>query len=154
MSIQDTLAKIAEQKWLIGNNIQGLPKPFIEEVVKVCAGCEFGEQRSRSMRQYLEHYVVPHVPKEDFLNQLKVTHFVCLKCIHQYCRALPYASIVFISVCHRGTTWMGKTHDYDPNDHKERQCSIAKHVGCKFVVKVICPHDASWHIEIWVNPNH
>ena len=49
---------------------------------------------------------------------------------------------------------MGKTHDYDPNGDKQRQYSIAKHVGCKFVVKVICPDNASRHIEIWVNPNH
>ena len=100
LSIEDTLAKIAEQKWLIGNNIQRFPKQFIEEVVKVCAGYKFEEQRSRSMRQYSEHYIVPHVHKKDFLNQLKATHYVCLKSIHQYSRALPYASIVFIFVCH------------------------------------------------------
>ena len=34
------MTKIGEQKWLIGSNIQGIPKPFIDEMVKTCGGCK------------------------------------------------------------------------------------------------------------------
>ena len=36
LSVDETMAKIGERKWLIGSNIQGIPKPFIDEMVKTC----------------------------------------------------------------------------------------------------------------------
>ena len=88
------------------------------------------------------------------MNNLKATYFVCLKPIHKYSRVLPNASTVFIYVCHRGTRFSGKKLEYDLHTDKQRQCSIAKHVGCKFAVKVICPNDIEQDIEIFVNTNH
>ena len=41
LSIKNTLAKIGKKKLLIGNNIQGLSKSFIKEVVKTCVGYKF-----------------------------------------------------------------------------------------------------------------
>ena len=38
------MAKIGEWKWLIGSNLHGIPKPFIDEMVKSCRGCKFGQQ--------------------------------------------------------------------------------------------------------------
>ena len=64
LSVDDTMAKIGEQKWLIGSNIQGIPKPFIDEMVKTCGGCGFGDQSThtsgegRFFRQYTEHHKI------------------------------------------------------------------------------------------------
>ena len=147
LSVDDTMAKIGEQKWLIGSNIQEIPKPFIDEMVKTYGGCKFGDQNThtsgegRSFRQYTEHHKIPVVEQEEFMNNLKATYSVCLKPIHKYSRVLPNASTIFIYVCHRGTRFSEKKPEYDLHTDKQRQCSIAKHVGCKFVVKVICPND-------------
>ena len=106
LSIDDTMAKIDEQKWLIGSNIQGIPKPFINKMVKTCGGCEFGQQSThtsnegRSFRQYIEHHKIPIAEKEEFMNNLKAIYSVCLKPIHKYSRMLPNASTVFIYVSH------------------------------------------------------
>ena len=159
-SVDDTMAKIGEQKWLIESNIQGIPKPFIDEIVKTCGGCKFGQQSThtsgegRSFRQYTEHHKIPIAEKEEFMNNLKVTYSVYLKSIHKYSRVLPNASTVFICVCHRCTRFLGKKLEYDHHTDKQRQCSIAKHVGCKFVVKVICSNNTDQDIEIFVNTNH
>ena len=88
------------------------------------------------------------------MNNLKATYSVCLKPIHKYSRVLPYASTVFIYVCHRGTKFLEKNLESHLHTDKQRLCSIAKHVGCKFAVKVICPHDIQQNIEIFVNTNH
>ena len=48
----------------------------------------------------------------------------------------------------------GKNLEHDHHTDKQRQCSIAKHVGCKFSVKVICSNDTEQDIEIFVNTNH
>ena len=49
---------------------------------------------------------------------------------------------------------MRKKLEHDHHTNKQRQCSIAKHVGCKFAVKVICSNDIEQDIEIFVNTNH
>ena len=114
LSIDDTMAKIEEQKWLIGSNIQEIPKPFIDEMVKTCGGCKFGQQSThisgegRSFRQYTEHHKIPVSEKDEFLNNLKATYSVCLKPIYKYSRVFPNAFTVFIYVCHRGTRFSGK----------------------------------------------
>ena len=160
LSIDDTMAKIEERKWLIGSNIQGIPKPFIDEMVETCGGCKFGDQSTdtsgegRYFRQYTEHHKIPVAEQEEFMNNLKATYSVCLKPIHKYSRVLPNASTVFIYVCHRGTRFSGIKPEYDLHTDKQKQCSIAKHVGCKFAVKVICPNDTEQDIEIFVNTNH
>ena len=48
----------------------------------------------------------------------------------------------------------GKKPEYNLHTDKQRQCSIAKHVGCKFAIKVICPNDIEQDIEVFVNTNH
>ena len=160
LSVDNTMAKIGERKWLIQSNIQGIPKSFIDEMVKTYGGCEFRQQSThtssegRSFRQYTKHHKIIVVEKEEFMNNLKATYFVCLKPIHKYSRVLPNASTVFIYVCHRGTRFSGKKLEYDHHTDMQRQCSIAKHVGCKFAIKVICPNDTEQDIEIFVNTNH
>ena len=49
---------------------------------------------------------------------------------------------------------MGKNLEHGHHTDKQRQCSVAKHVGCKFAVKVICSNDTEQDIEIFVNTNH
>ena len=88
------------------------------------------------------------------MNNLKATYFVCIKPIHKYSRVLPYASTMFIYVCHQSTKFLEKNLEPHLHTDKQRQCSITKHVGCKFAVKVICPHDIEQNIEILMNTNH
>ena len=129
-------------------------------MVKNCGGCEFGQQgtytsgEGRSFRQYTEHHKISVAEKKEFMNNLKATYSVCLKPIHKYSRVLPNAFTVFIYVCHQGTRFLGKELEHDHHTDKQRQCFIAKHVGCKFAVKVICPNDTKQDIEIFVNINH
>ena len=129
-------------------------------MVKTCGGCKFGQQSShtsdegRSFKQHMEHHKILATKKEEFINNLKATYSICLKPIHKYSRMLPNASTVFIYMCHQGTRFLGKKLEHDHHTDKQRQCSIAKHVGCKFAVKVICSNDTEQDIEIFVNTNH
>ena len=154
------MAKIGERKWLIRSNIQGIPKPFIDKMMKTCGVCKFGEQSTHigsgghSFRQYTKHHKILVAEKEEFMNNLKATYSICLKPIHKYSRVLSYASTVFIYICHRDTKFLEKNLEHDHHTDKQKQCSIAKHVGCKFVVKIICPNDTEQDIEIFVNINH
>ena len=154
------MAKMWEWKWLIESNIQSIPKPLIHKMVKTCKGCKFGQKsthtsgRVRSFRQYMEHQKFLVIEKKEFMNNLKVTSSIGLKPIYKYSRVLPYASTVFIHVCHQGTKSLKKNLDDNLHTDKQWQCSIANHIGYKFAVKVICLDDTEQDIEIFVNTNH
>ena len=111
---------------MIGSNIQGIPKPFIDEMVKTYGECEFGQQSShtsgegRSFRQYTEHHKIPITEKEEFMNNLKATYSVCLKPIHKYSRVLPNASTIIIYMYHRGTRFLEKELEHDHHTDKQR----------------------------------
>ena len=92
--------------------------------------------------------------KEDFINKLKATYFVCLKSIRGYSRLFPFASTVFKYMCHQGPKFLRKNLDHNFHSDKQKQCSIAKHDGCKFAVKIICLNDVEQNIEILVNTIH
>ena len=92
------------------------------------------------------------------MNNLKVTYSVCLKPIHKYSRVLPNASTVFIYVCHRCMRFSEKKLEHDHHTDKQRKCSNAKHIGCKFAVKVICPnhigHEPRSKSDVFFLPLH
>lgn len=72
---KSTHSTIVEQGWLIGAQINSIPRPFIEEFIKRCQGCEFGQQRGvrrmvpitepRQYRQYMSHYTMSRVKKKS-----------------------------------------------------------------------------------------
>jgi len=101
---KETVAKIEEEGWIVGTQLNGIPNPFIEKVISSCSVCHYGHQAHERtvhrLRQYNAKYTMPLGEVEAFLNNLKAQHLVRLKPIHRYPRVKPLASNVIIYVCH------------------------------------------------------
>jgi len=83
---KETIARIGEEGWLVGTQMNGIQKPFIEKVISLCSDCHLGQQAHERMvrpfRRYTTRYTMPLAEDEGFLNNLKTQHLVRLMPIH------------------------------------------------------------------------
>ena len=158
LTYKDTTLQIGNAGWLVGAQMNGIPKPFIEKVINSCSRCHLGEQREergvRRYRQYPERYSMPLAELEGFMNNLMAQNSVLLKPIHRYRRVTPYPHEMVIYICHRGRKFQGKTCEDDSDGNRVRQCSTAKYVGCKFCVRVLYLVEEGQDLEVHVNAEH
>lgn len=163
-SLKKTMSNIANQGWLVGAHLNGMPRLYIEEVIKECSSCDYGQKRServisvntrsRGYREYNEHYTIPIGEKENFIQDIKAKHVVHLKLIQVYKKVRPYAAKVSIYVCHRGREFRGKKIDQNDSSESLRLRSSAKYVGCTFRLKIVEPEQEGQVIEMYVNSAH
>jgi len=68
---------------MVGTQLNGIAKAFIEKVIHSCSVCHYGHQAHErtacQLRQYNTKYTMPLTEVEDFLNNLTVKHLVQLK---------------------------------------------------------------------------
>jgi len=121
---KDTTLRIREKGWLVGIQVNDIPKSFIEMVISSCFSCHLKhpshERTIRSFRWYTSKYTMPLAEEKMLLNNIRAQHMVRLQPNGNDNQVRPYPIKVKKYVCHQGRKFQGKSHIDDGLSDKRK----------------------------------